>query len=62
MNTAPDRRRPRRTVARALAVVSYPAVVLLAAAVLVGRAACAAAAVGWEEFVRRVGPAGRTTR
>jgi hypothetical protein len=52
MNTATDRRRPRRIAARYLAVLAYPAVVLLAAAVL----------VGWGEFARRVGPAGRTTR
>jgi hypothetical protein len=62
MNTATDRRRPRRIAARYLAVLAYPAVVLLAAAVLVGCAACAAVSVGWGEFARRVGPAGRTTR
>jgi hypothetical protein len=61
MTTRTDRRRPRR-IARTLAGLAYPAVVLLAAAVLVGCAACAAVSVGWEEFARRVGPAGRTTR
>jgi ACR3 family arsenite efflux pump ArsB len=43
---------------RCLAALAYPAVVLLAAAVLVGCAACAAVSVGWEEFARRVGAAG----
>jgi hypothetical protein len=47
---------------RCLAGLAYPAVVLLAAAVLVGCAARAAVSVGWEEFARRVGPAGRRTR
>jgi hypothetical protein len=48
---------------RCLAGLAYPAVVLLAAAVLLGCAARAAAAVGWEELVRRVGPTGdRRTR
>jgi hypothetical protein len=62
MNATTDRRHPRRLAARYLAALTYLAIVLLAAAVLVGCAMCAAAAVGWEEFARRVGPAGRTTR